>query len=218
MTESKDPQDPVHHPPLDDPASSGGRRSAGTTRRAILTCARAAFEGRPYNEVSLKEIAADAGVSAPLIIKYFGSKEQLYEEQLDFSSAAAELADVPVPELGHAIIRAAITSAPDSSSSLVHLLAVAGGNAGIVEALGRTYREQVVDLIARKIRDEAPNLDDPAQLDAQGRAECAVAMAVGASLMRRLVTRDYFDSEEAARFLTYYGDMVQAALEGRTGA
>lgn len=55
-------------------------RNAAATRAAILEAARAAFARAGYGGVGLREIAAEAGVTAMMIGRYFGSKEQLFAE------------------------------------------------------------------------------------------------------------------------------------------
>ncbi|MEW2432948.1 TetR family transcriptional regulator [Streptomyces caniferus] len=74
-------------------------------RTAILRAARRAFALRPYAEVTLRGIAADAGVSASLIVKRFGSKEQLFTAVADFGPAADALFTAPLPELGRHMVR-----------------------------------------------------------------------------------------------------------------
>lgn len=55
-------------------------RNAAATRLAILRSARAAFARSGYDGVGVREIAKGAGVTAMLINRYFGSKEQLFAE------------------------------------------------------------------------------------------------------------------------------------------
>lgn len=55
-------------------------RNAEATRAAILASARAAFARAGYDGVGVREIAQGAGVTAMLINRYFGSKEQLFGE------------------------------------------------------------------------------------------------------------------------------------------
>ena len=184
------------------------RRRSVDTRREILLSARKVFSERPYAEVSLKEIAADVGVSAPLIIKYFGTKENLFESQLDFSATADRLNEVPFGELGQHLTRIAVTSPADSPNSIVHRLADSGGNRHIVDAIGRVYREQVVDWLVKKIQEESPSPD----------AESAMSMLAGLSLMRRVVTEDYFQSDRVDAFVDYYGSVIQGALNGEAGS
>jgi AcrR family transcriptional regulator len=62
------------------PPSPPRRRNATATRTAILASARKAFARAGYDGVGLREIAADAGVTAMMVGRYFGSKEQLFAE------------------------------------------------------------------------------------------------------------------------------------------
>ena len=63
------------------------RRNAAATREAILTSARRAFAKAGYDGAGVREIAAGAGVTAMLVNRYFGSKEQLFAEAIAASSA-----------------------------------------------------------------------------------------------------------------------------------
>ncbi|WP_406345812.1 TetR family transcriptional regulator [Streptomyces sp. NBC_00648] len=76
----------------------------GTGRDAILRAARRAFALRAYAEVTMRGIAADAGVSPSLIVKRFGSKEQLFHTVADFQPVADELFAVPPAELGRHLV------------------------------------------------------------------------------------------------------------------
>lgn len=60
-------------------------RNAANTREAILEAARNRFMQDGYDHAGLRAIAADAGVDAALICRYFGSKQQLFEHVLTSS-------------------------------------------------------------------------------------------------------------------------------------
>jgi AcrR family transcriptional regulator len=60
--------------------SPARRRDAAATREAILVSARQAFARAGYDGVGVREIASGAGVTAMLVNRYFGSKEQLFAE------------------------------------------------------------------------------------------------------------------------------------------
>ena len=64
----------------DPPPSTPRRRNAAATRLAILASARRAFAKSGYDGAGVREIAAGAGVTAMLVNRYFGSKEQLFAE------------------------------------------------------------------------------------------------------------------------------------------
>ncbi|CAG2144568.1 TetR/AcrR family transcriptional regulator [Cupriavidus plantarum] len=57
-------------------------RKGTATREAILESARKVFTESGY-DAGVREIAENAGVTAMLVNRYFGSKEQLFEEVVD---------------------------------------------------------------------------------------------------------------------------------------
>lgn len=200
--------------PHEPEPQTSARRRAEETRVSILERARTAFNQRPYSEVSLKDIANDVGVSAPLIIKYYGTKENLYEAQLDFTEAAERLNNVAFAEMGTHLARLAVTSADDSPNSLVRKLADAGGNRHIVDALGKVFRRQVVAPVLERVAAESLDHLDQSSTDAEMRAEAAMSMVIGLALMRRLVTQEYFHDADVDAFVEYYGGLIQCVLDG----
>jgi AcrR family transcriptional regulator len=58
-------------------------RDAAATRDAILRSALVAFTHHGYDGVGVREIAGAAGVTAMLVNRYFGSKEQLFAEVVE---------------------------------------------------------------------------------------------------------------------------------------
>jgi len=73
------------------PAPHGQRRSAATTRAAILDAAKARFVRESYDNVGIRDIAADVGVDPALVFRYAGSKEELFAEVLSCSGDAREI-------------------------------------------------------------------------------------------------------------------------------
>ncbi|MCD0449947.1 TetR family transcriptional regulator [Actinocorallia sp. API 0066] len=82
--------------------------STDSGRTAILRAARRAFASRSYATVTLRGIAADAGVSAALIVKHFGGKEQLFEAVADFTADLDTLLAAPLPDLGRHLVETAV--------------------------------------------------------------------------------------------------------------
>ncbi len=62
-------------------------RNAAATRGAILESAVRNFARAGYDGVGVREIASDAGVTAMMVNRYFGSKEQLFAEAVEVSFA-----------------------------------------------------------------------------------------------------------------------------------
>lgn len=75
------------------------KRLAPSERRAqILAVATEIFRERPYGEVSLDDIAREAGIARGLINHHFGTKRDLYVEVVRRIMSVPEL---PVPEYVH---------------------------------------------------------------------------------------------------------------------
>jgi AcrR family transcriptional regulator len=66
-----------------DEARPRRRRDAAATREAILEAATRRFATQGYARAGVREIAADAGVNAALVNRYFGSKEGLFAEVIE---------------------------------------------------------------------------------------------------------------------------------------
>ncbi|HEY8064368.1 MAG TPA: TetR family transcriptional regulator [Methylosinus sp.] len=61
------------------------KRGGEITRRRILEAARARFSTASYEDVKLRDIAAEVGVDVALVHRAFGSKEQLFSAVLSTS-------------------------------------------------------------------------------------------------------------------------------------
>lgn len=58
------------------------RRNALQTRAKILAAAQKSFSEHGYSQASIRDIAALAEVSSPMLLRYFGSKAGLFEAAL----------------------------------------------------------------------------------------------------------------------------------------
>jgi AcrR family transcriptional regulator len=79
--------------PVSTPAYS--RLQVDERRRQLLEAGAALFAQHAYEDISMRQIAAAAGVSKPLLYHYFPSKPDLFKAA--FAEAAAELASVIEP-------------------------------------------------------------------------------------------------------------------------
>ncbi|MFN7129659.1 MAG: TetR/AcrR family transcriptional regulator, partial [Brevundimonas sp.] len=69
------------------PAGSSSKpRNADLTRKALLEAGLDCFARETYEAVSLRAVAARAGVDAALVNRYFGSKDDLFVEALSVST------------------------------------------------------------------------------------------------------------------------------------
>lgn len=75
-------------------------RNAAVTQASILQAARTQFARHSYEQVGLREIAAEANVNVALVIRYFGSKERLFTEAVAGRFALGPLLESPRDSLG----------------------------------------------------------------------------------------------------------------------
>lgn len=68
------------------------RRDAGRTRERILLAAQKIFSERDYGQARVSDIAAAAGVNQALVMRYYGSKDRLFETAL---AALLDLNNLP---------------------------------------------------------------------------------------------------------------------------
>lgn len=61
----------------------GRRPGAGSSRNDVLRSAKRLFANEGYDATTIRAIAADAGVDSALVVRFFGSKERLFEAVLE---------------------------------------------------------------------------------------------------------------------------------------
>jgi AcrR family transcriptional regulator len=87
-----------------EPLGVGGPRSQAT-RRAILEAARAIFASRGYEQATIRAIAAQAGIDASMVMRYFGSKAGLFAAAASVSLGPPDLRSVPARRRGELLVR-----------------------------------------------------------------------------------------------------------------
>ena len=180
------------------------RRTSDETRKLIIEAAGKAFATRPYRDITLKDIAEEAGVSAPLIIKYFGSKEQLYEELVDFQYGAQVLFDGPLESLGERMVAMLARPLEPYKPLSMNILFMSGGSSEESNRMLRdNYSAQMVDALAAR-------LPGP---DARLRAELAMSAVMGLAIMRRRMMQERATGT-VEEVVAMYAPLVQRLLDG----
>ncbi|MEH3137788.1 MAG: TetR family transcriptional regulator [Mycolicibacterium neoaurum] len=155
------------------------RRDAAATREAILASAIRHFARAGYDGVGVREIAGDAGVTAMLVNRYFGSKEQLFAEAVDVSFTPG----VFITEGSQSLTRDAATilvsrSASDADEVSPFLIMLRS-------ASNPRATEVVRDAIERHVgRRLSSRLPEPG---ARLRSDVILSVISGVLLMRRVV-------------------------------
>ncbi|MCQ4121775.1 TetR/AcrR family transcriptional regulator [Rhodococcus tibetensis] len=183
-------------------ATAPAKRTAEQSRSLIVDAAGRAFATRPYREITLKEIADDAGVSAPLIIKYFGSKEQLFDTLVDFRGAAELVFSGPLDGLGERMVSMFARPMEPYRPLSLNILFMSGPSEESSRKLRANYSSQMIDALAER-------LTGP---DARLRAELVMSMLTGLAVMRRKMMQEYA-SGSPEEVVSHYAPLVQQLLE-----
>lgn len=157
--------------------STNFQRSAQSTRERIIAAAARHFARKPLRSVPLKEIASDAGVSAPLIIKYFGSKEGLMSELIDFSQLEGALRRAPFNELGKRMADAVLTGRGMAGQSLIPLIVGSLDSGETAKVIAERFNEAVADDLIRRVEEDGP--EDISHETAVYRSQIVISLCVG---------------------------------------
>ena len=126
------------------------RRNATATRQAILRSALVAFTRAGYDGVGVREIAQQAGVTAMLVNRYFGSKEQLFIEVVDAAFGERTLIGDDVRTLSRDVARAlAAAESRSVDGFLLMLRSVANPRAAEIlrAAIANRFEEHLTALL-----------------------------------------------------------------------
>jgi AcrR family transcriptional regulator len=173
-------------------------------RTAILRAARRAFVKQPYGSVTLRGIAADAGVSASLIVKHFGSKELLFDAVADFSEAAAVLLDAPNAELGRHAVLTLVRSRRENNADLLLRVVFALGDADERKLLRERFHDQVVRQLASRLTGSSVEL----------RAELVVAHLLGLGAVLAVEREGATAATTPEGIADLYAPSLQALVDG----
>jgi AcrR family transcriptional regulator len=152
------------------------KRDAAATREEILEAATRRFATQGYERAGVREIAADAGVTAALVNRYFGSKEELFAEVIRGALDMAHLLRDGRANLADHLARVVVyggKDAPDGLLTPLLLLLHSAAEPGAIELFRR-------DLDHTQLRHLAEHIGGN---DAAVRAAMVFAQLTGFAIM-----------------------------------
>ncbi len=149
------------------------RRDAPRTKAKILAAAQEAFSKLGYSEAGIREIAALADVSSPMLLRYFGSKAGLFEAALTEAMRAENLFETGGAGLGERLIKIFLDS--DLDIKPPSIIALSAGDPEARAIVTRVMAQHVVEPLAAW-------LGPP---DARARALEIIILAIGFVLFTR---------------------------------
>ena len=141
-----------YRPPVPSPAYT--RLDVDERRRQLLDASARVFTERRYDEVSMSEIAGEAGISKGLLYHYFANKQDLFRATLEDAARDIAVRIAPDESLPPAQrVRSSVDAYLDwieaHEASYVRLIEDVG-RVGDVNALVTRVREDTAALIARQ--------------------------------------------------------------------
>lgn len=185
------------------------RRDAAATRAAILKAARRAFARAGYDGAGVREIAREAGVTAMMVNRYFGSKEGLFAEAIAESMATT---GVLTPLLldssasGEAIAAALVSITRKDATPLEGFqILLRSASSERAAEIGRAQIEKHHQkLIAAAL---------PGDLPAQ-RAAIVLAMVAGFQVMRQVIGISALTRTKPEALVKLLGPLFQRLIDG----
>jgi AcrR family transcriptional regulator len=156
------------------------RRDAAATRSAILEAATRRFASQGYQCAGVREIAADAGVNAAMVNRYFGSKEGLFAEVVEHAFDIRYLVDGDRATLPERLARAVVYGREDIAGDrrIPLLLMLRSATEPRAAELIRPSLERNL------LRPLTEHLDGP---DAKVRAAIVIAQCTGFAILNQML-------------------------------
>jgi AcrR family transcriptional regulator len=146
-------------PPVSTPAYS--RLDVDERRRQLLDASVQVFTERRYDEVSMSEIAAAAGISKGLLYHYFTNKQELFRATLE--DAARDIAiriepdeDLPPAERVSASLDAYLDWIEAHEASYVRLIEDVGSVSEVRRLVTRVREDTAVLIASQAVQGEPP--------------------------------------------------------------
>jgi AcrR family transcriptional regulator len=190
--------------PSDQPKRA---RNAAATREAILQSALAAFSRHGYDGIGVREIAQAAGVTAVLVNRYFGSKEELFAAVVETAFAGrASLFEGDSSLLAQRLTADVVTKCEKDAEriNVFFLLLRSAPNPRAAEIL----RDSIARHFERPLK---ALLRGPR---AGERAAMILAVVAGLSLFRRVIGSKALADANAASLSGDFQSMFQRLIDG----
>lgn len=177
-------------------------RDRERTRARIMEAAKVAFSKLGYAKASIRDIAADAGITSALVVRYFGSKEQLFDEAVAEAFDLGEtFAETDRERLGEAIAAHLFSAPQDVDLTAMMLLAATDPS---INARARRLAH------ARMLQPMAKLIGGP---DAERRAAMILSIATGFWFYRFKLPLKPLSGRVDAGFVSEVASVLQRVID-----
>ena len=182
-------------------------RNAGDTRARILAAARVRFSLDAYENVGTRDIAADAGVDAALVNRYFGGKEKLFDEAIVDAFAIKDHFDgIDMSAFGEIITTLVIEGSAVRRAARFDALGIllrASGSPATHDRVAARFHADFVLPLARLLRGR----------DAELRAALIASYLIGLATMKHALGSPLLGAATQRRAVASVGAAIQACVD-----
>ena len=186
--------------------SAARNRNAIATQRAILDAARAHFAAYSYDEVSLRNIASQAGVDAAMESRYFGTKEGLFESCLESCDRGDDLMQGDRAEFGRSLARRIVLEPPGPGLEGLLIILRSLGSSKASAALKRSSKVEYYEPMGAWLGGDA---------DARVRSRLLLGLIMGMAAGRELDDTYGLAEAEHGSLCDRMAALCDAVLAGR---
>ena len=125
------------------------RRTSQDTKAAILAAARERFGAAGFQAATIRAIAADAGIDPSMVMRYFGSKDQLFAAAAEFDLKFPDFTELDRADVGGALVSHFLQrwEGAEDGEALVILLRSSATNAAAARRMQQIFSTQLQPLV-----------------------------------------------------------------------
>ncbi|NED98221.1 TetR/AcrR family transcriptional regulator [Phytoactinopolyspora alkaliphila] len=180
------------------------RRTSEETKAIILTSARERFAADGYERSTIRAIAADARIDPSMVMRYYGSKEQLFAAASDFDLKLPELARMPRERVGWLLVEHFLERW-ENDEALMVLLRTGVTNDRVAERMRSIFADQLGPVVNDLEADPA---------SAGRRAGLAASQILGLALCRYVLCFPPVVDMSPDEIVEWLGPTLQRYLTG----
>jgi AcrR family transcriptional regulator len=173
-----------------------------STPEAIADAARELFEAKGYGAVSIREIAAAAGVDPALVMRHYRSKDELFVRVIGFDEHFSPRLDGPLDTMGASLVGYLLDPAGEQMRRTFTAFVRASDHEVVRVDLQGSMSRLLVERLSERMSGEDPQL----------RAWLVSAQLVGLIHSWDAVGGDSATPEDRARVARLYGAALQQLI------
>ncbi len=179
-------------------------RKSDRTRAAILDAAQKLFAQHGHDRTTVRDIAATASIDPALVIRYFGSKDELFVRAAAFDLRMPDLNKVKRSQIGDTLIRRFLELG-EGFTGMTVLLRSAASNDYAASRVRELFAAQVLPAFARV----------GSRADAAERAGLVASQLLGLALCRYILKIPPVAEMSTEEIVKHIGPTIQRYASGK---